>query len=84
MEAPEQTLATRTPRLAIACTNASVLSQAAAARTPSPPATIRVLIAPEGLKPRASNSTPDVLRTGPGVAANTLIAADLIDEAAAA
>ena len=43
---------------------------------------IRVLIAPEGLKPRASNSTPDVLRTGPGVAASTLIAADLIDEAA--
>ena len=45
----------------------------AAARTPSPPATIRVVIAPDGLKPRASNSTPEELRTGPGVAASTLI-----------
>ena len=27
-----------------------------------------------GLKPRASNSTPEVLRTGPGVAAKTLMA----------
>ena len=42
-------------------------------RTPSPPATISVVIAPDGLRPRASISTPDELRTGPGVTANTLI-----------
>ena len=49
------------------------MSHVAAASTPSPPATIKVLIAPDGLKPRASISTPDELRTGPGVAASTLI-----------
>ena len=43
-------------------------------RTPSPPATIKVVIAPDGFKPRASISTPDELRTGPGVTASTLIA----------
>ena len=33
----------------------------------------RCVIAPDGLKPRASISTPDELRTGPGVTASTLI-----------
>jgi hypothetical protein len=61
------------PRFAITRTNASVFLQVAAASTPSPPATIRVEIAPDGLRPRASISTPDELRTGPGVAATTLI-----------
>jgi hypothetical protein len=49
------------------------LLHAAAGRTPAPPATIKVLIGPDGRRPRASNSTPDELRTGPGVAARTLI-----------
>ncbi len=52
----------------------SVFGQIAAARTPSPPATISVVIAPAGAKPRASISTPDELRTGPGFVAITLIA----------
>src|ERR1700722_3021774 len=73
MKAPEQTLARRTPRLAIPRTKVRVLSHLATASTPSPPATTRVLIAPERLKPRATISTPEVLRTGPGFAANTLI-----------
>ena len=73
MKAPEQTLATRTPRLTIDRTKESVLSHFAASRTPSPPATIRVVIAPEGLMPRATISTPDEERTGPGVTAITLI-----------
>ncbi len=64
----------RTPRLAKARTKASVFGQIAAVRTPSPPATIKVVIALEGLKPRASISMPEVLRTGPGVAAKVLIA----------
>ena len=63
----------RTPRLAIARTKASVFAQVAACRTPSPPATIKVVIAPDGFNPRASISTPEELRTGPGVAAKTLI-----------
>src|SRR5229473_7186811 len=67
----------RTPRFAIDRTNASVFVQVAAVRTPSPPATIKVEIAPDGLRPRASSSTPDELRTGPGVTANTLIDAGL-------
>ncbi len=64
----------RMPRLATARTNASVFAHVAAVPTPSPPATIKVVIAPDGLKPRASISTPAVLRTGPGVAARTLMA----------
>ena len=64
----------RTPRLAIARTKPSVFSQVAACRTPSPPATIRVVIAPDGFSPRASISTPEDERTGPGVTATTLIA----------
>ena len=65
----------RTPRLAIARTKASVFSQVAACRTPSPPATISVVIAPMPTSmPRASISTPDELRTGPGVTASTRIA----------
>src|SRR6202048_292728 len=65
------------PRFTLRRTNESVLSHFAAARTPSPPATIRVEIAPEGRMPRASNSAPDELRTGPGVTAKTLIEAGL-------
>ena len=56
-------------------TKASVFAQRRRRRTPSPPATISVVIALDGLKPRASISTPDELRTGPGVTASTLIAA---------
>src|SRR4051812_40254144 len=82
-KAPEQTLATRTPRLATARTKASVFGQLAAVRTPSPPATINVVIALEGVRPRASISTPEVLRTGPGVAANVLIAGVALDRRAA-
>ena len=63
----------RTPRFAMALANASVRSQRAAASTPSPPATIKVVMAPVGLMPRASISTPDELRTGPGFTARTLI-----------
>src|SRR6202165_2515919 len=63
----------RTPRFATLRTNDNVLSQVAAASTPSPPATIKVVIAPDGFRPRASSSAPDELRTGPGVAASTLI-----------
>src|ERR1700738_4783607 len=54
-------------------TKPSVFSHVAAVRTPSPPATIKVVSAPEGLRPRASISTPDELRPGPGVTASTLI-----------
>ena len=64
----------RTPRLAIARTKPSVFSQVAACRTPSPPATISVVIPPDGFNPRASISTPDDERTGPGVTARTRIA----------
>jgi hypothetical protein len=49
----------------MARTKASVFSHVAAASTPSPPATIKVVIALEGFRSRASISTPDVLRTGP-------------------
>jgi hypothetical protein len=42
-------------------------------RTPSPPATINVEMASADRKPRASNSTPEELRTGPGTSASTLI-----------
>src|SRR5450631_2040845 len=73
MKAPEQTQATRTPRLAIARTKASVFAHLAASSTPAPPATIRVEIAAAGFRPRATISTPDELRTGPGAAATTLI-----------
>ena len=51
----------------------SVFSHFAASRTPQPPATIKVVIAPAGLMPRAISSTPDELRTGPGVTAITRI-----------
>src|SRR5260221_8917562 len=61
------------PRLTMDRTKPRVFSQVAAVRTPSPPATIKVVIAPDGLRPRATNSTPDELRTGPGVTASTLI-----------
>src|ERR1700681_488559 len=61
------------PRFVTDSTKASVFAHVAAVRTPSPPATIKVVIAPDGLRPRASNSTPDELRTGPGVTASTLI-----------
>ena len=58
---------------AIARTKPSVFAQVAACRTPSPPATISVVIAPDGFSPRASISTPEDERTGPGVTATTLI-----------
>jgi hypothetical protein len=41
---------------------------------------IKVLIGPDGFRPRAIISTPEELRTGPGVAATTLIDEALIDE----
>src|SRR6266496_458648 len=63
----------RTPRLAIARTKPSVFSQVAACRTPSPPATISVVIADADFNPRAPISTPDDERTGPGVTATTRI-----------
>src|ERR1700692_2660216 len=63
----------RTPPLGRPRTKASAFSDFAARSTPSPPATIRVEIAPAGLKPRATISMPEELRTGPGVAAITLI-----------
>jgi hypothetical protein len=44
---------------------------------------IKVVIAPDGLNPRASISTPDELRTGPGVAANTLMSGALSAKRAA-
>src|SRR6185369_12596557 len=69
----EQTLAIRTPGLAIVRTKLSVFAQVAACRTPSPPAMIRVVIAPDDFNPRATISTPDDERTGPGVTASTLI-----------
>jgi hypothetical protein len=62
-----------TPRLAEARTKASTLAERAASRTPSPPATIKVEIAPADRNPRASHSTPEELRTAPGVSASTLI-----------
>jgi len=34
------------------------------------------VIAPHGFRPRATTSTPDELRTGPGVTARTLIDGD--------
>src|SRR2546429_5078773 len=64
-------------------TNASVFGQVAAARVPSPPATTRVVIAPDGRNRRASISAPDELRTGPGVAAITLIAGSTPENRAA-
>ena len=62
----------RTPRRAAARTNESIFVDCAASRTPQPPATIKVVIAPQDRKPRASISTPDELRTGPDVSASTL------------
>jgi hypothetical protein len=59
--------------LAIVRTNDSVLLQVATAGIFSPPTTIKVLIAGEGLMPLAHISTPDELRTAPGVTAKTLI-----------
>ena len=70
---PEQTLATRAPRLATACTNLIVHVFRAAASTPSPPATMSAVIALAGPNFRASISTPEELRTGPGVCASALI-----------
>ncbi len=64
----------RLPRLAMARTKVSVLSQAAACSTPSPPATMSVVMAPDAFSPRASSSTPEEERTGPGTAAMTRIA----------
>src|SRR4051794_38473318 len=81
--APEQTLAIRTPRFSIARTKLRVFSHVAAVRTPQPPATIKVVIAPAGLMPRASISAPDELRTAPGVNAITLIDGGLPAERAA-
>ena len=66
---------------AIARTKPSVFSQVAACRTPSPPATIRVVIAPDGFSPRAIISTPEEERTGPGVTATTLIDGGVLGEA---
>ena len=43
-------------------------------RTPSPPATISVVIAANGIGLRASISTPEEQRTGPAFTAITLIA----------
>ena len=63
----------RTPRFAIARTNARIFGDLAARSTPWPPATISVLMAPAALSPRANISTPEELRTGPGVSANSLI-----------
>ncbi len=63
----------RMPRRAAVRRNARVVSHVRAFCTPAPPATIRVVMAPAGLRPRASISTPDELRTGPGVAATSLI-----------
>jgi hypothetical protein len=57
-------------------TKSSVFSHLAAASTPSPPATSKVVIAPYGVRARASISTQDELRTGPGVTARTLIDGD--------
>src|SRR3954471_22014474 len=51
--APEQTLAMRTPRFSMARTKPRVFWHLAAVRTPQPPATIKVVIAPAGLRPRA-------------------------------
>jgi hypothetical protein len=59
--------------LAIVRTNDSVLSHVAAAGSFSPPTTIKVLIAGEGLMALAHISTPDELRTAPGATAKTLI-----------
>ncbi len=73
MNVPEQTLATRTPRWATACTNLIVHVFRAAASTPSPPAMIRVVSALGEPNFRASISTPEDERTGPCVAATTLI-----------
>ena len=70
---PEQTLATRVPRLATAFTKFAVQVLRAAASMPSPPTMIKVVIAPGGPNFRASISAPDVLRTGPGLAAITRI-----------
>ncbi len=67
----------------MARTKASVFGQSAGPRLPSPPATISVVIAPDGLKPRAIISTPDELRTGPGFTASTLIAGALSAKRAA-
>ena len=50
----------------------------AAASTPSPPEMISVVIAPAEPNLRASISTPDVLRTGPGFAAITRIGVSLL------
>ena len=50
---------------------------------PQPPATIKVEIAPDGLMPRASISTPDELRTAPGVIAMVFIEGGLPAQRAA-
>jgi hypothetical protein len=61
------------PRLAMPRTNDNVFWQAAAARVPSPPATIKVVIAAGGFALRATISTPDELFTGPGLIAIVLM-----------
>src|SRR5690242_641799 len=66
---PEQTLATRMPRLATAFTKFVVHVLRAAASMPSPPAMSKVVSAPGEPNLRASISAPEVLRTGPGSAA---------------
>src|SRR6476469_3118699 len=57
----------------MARTKLSVFAQVAACRTPSPPAMIKVVIAPDDFRPRATISTPDDERTGPGVTASNLL-----------
>jgi hypothetical protein len=59
--------------LAIVCTNDNVVLQIAEAGIFSVPTTIKVLIARECLIGFANISTPDELRTAPGVTAKILI-----------
>ena len=64
-------------RRAAARSNACVVLQVMASCTPSPPATIKVVNALADPARRASISTPEELRTGPGLTAMTLIEAAL-------
>ena len=76
---PEQTLARRVPRLATARMKLTVQLLRAAASTPSPPAMINVVIALAGPNFFASISTPELQRTGPGLAAMTRIGTLLLE-----
>jgi len=60
-----------------------VTSQRAESATPAPPAIISVVIAFADLKSRAIISTPDELRTSPGLAASTRSASGLPAQRAA-